>query len=80
MSRVSTTLRRRASLALLPLSIVPFVAVAPVIADSHREFDRAHNSGPLTPVRAGTEEANAPSCHRRGDAELVVSRYSVARS
>jgi hypothetical protein len=59
MSRVTSTLRRRASLALLPLSIVPFVAVAPVIADSHREFDRAHNSGPLTPVRAGLSAVEA---------------------
>lgn len=59
MSRVTTTVRRRASLVLLPLSIVPFAAVAPVIADSHREFDRTHNSGPLAPVRAGLTAAEA---------------------
>jgi hypothetical protein len=59
MSRVTSALRRRASLVLLPLSIVPFALVAPVIADSHREFDRTHNSGPLAPLRAGLTAAEA---------------------
>jgi hypothetical protein len=59
MSRLTNLIRRRASLVLLPLSIVPFAAVAPVIADSHREFDRTHNMGPLAPVRAGLTGAEA---------------------
>ncbi|WCB91648.1 hypothetical protein DSM104299_00321 [Baekduia alba] len=50
MRRAAALLRRRAALALLPLSIVPFAAVAPVIADSHRAFQREHHMGPLAPI------------------------------
>ena len=32
---------------LIPLSVVPLVLVAPLIADSYRNFDRRHNSAPL---------------------------------
>jgi hypothetical protein len=59
MSRLTHVVRRRASLVLLPLSIVPFAAVAPVIAQSHREFDRTHNMGPQAPVAAGLTAAEA---------------------
>jgi poly-beta-1,6-N-acetyl-D-glucosamine N-deacetylase len=40
-------LRRRASLLLLPLSVVPFVAGVPVVIAQHERFDREHNMGPL---------------------------------
>jgi hypothetical protein len=45
-NRLTQTLRRRASLALLPLSVVPFVGVAPMIVQSHKSFERTHNMGP----------------------------------
>jgi peptidoglycan/xylan/chitin deacetylase (PgdA/CDA1 family) len=32
---------------LIPLSVVPLVLVAPLIAESYRNFDRRHNSAPL---------------------------------
>jgi hypothetical protein len=59
MSRLTTLARRRASLLLLPLSVAPFAAVAPVIADSHQEFQRTHNMGPLAPIAAGLSSAEA---------------------
>jgi poly-beta-1,6-N-acetyl-D-glucosamine N-deacetylase len=46
-SRLVAALRRRASLVLLPLSVVPFVAVAPTIVDSHARFQREHQMPPL---------------------------------
>jgi hypothetical protein len=59
MSRLSHLVRRRASLLLLPLSVVPFVAVAPEISQSHQEFQRKHNMGPLGSVSAGLSTAEA---------------------
>ena len=47
MSRVRSLLRRRASLALLPLSVLPFAGVVPAIVESHERFERKHNTGPL---------------------------------
>lgn len=38
---------RTLSLLLIPASIVPVLLVVPQIAESHRLFDRRHNSGPL---------------------------------
>jgi hypothetical protein len=59
MSRLAAVLRRRAALLLLPLSVVPFAAVAPVIADSHEEYQRTHNMGPLAPITAGLSPGEA---------------------
>ncbi|MCW3004949.1 MAG: hypothetical protein JWQ20_4247 [Conexibacter sp.] len=59
MTRLSAMLRRRAALLLLPLSVVPFALVAPVIARSHHAFQRAHHMGPLPPVAAGLSHAEA---------------------
>jgi hypothetical protein len=68
--------RRRASLVLLPLSIAPFAIVAPVIADSHHEFQRAHNMGPLAPVAAGLTAAErarfAPFAAPQGEVPVLV--------
>jgi hypothetical protein len=52
MNRLLSALRRRTSLALLPLSVLPFVAGIPVIVQSHDRFDREHNMGPLPASRA----------------------------
>jgi peptidoglycan/xylan/chitin deacetylase (PgdA/CDA1 family) len=38
---------RALSALLIPLSVVPLVLVAPLIADAYRNFDRRHNSAPL---------------------------------
>jgi hypothetical protein len=57
MNRLTSILRRRASLALLPLSVLPFVGGIPVIVDSHERFDREHNMGPLPAPRAGLAAA-----------------------
>ena len=40
-------LKRRAGVALLPLSVVPFLAVVPAILTSHDRYVRAHEMGPL---------------------------------
>jgi hypothetical protein len=58
-NRLNQLVRRRASLLLLPLSVVPFVAVAPEISQSHQEYQRTHNMGPLAPVTAGLSAAEA---------------------
>jgi biofilm PGA synthesis lipoprotein PgaB len=46
-SGLLAALRARMALALLPLSAVPMVAVAPVIVRSHERFQREHHAGPL---------------------------------
>jgi peptidoglycan/xylan/chitin deacetylase (PgdA/CDA1 family) len=56
-SRVLTAIRRRTSLVLLPLSVLPFVAVAPTIVRSHERFQRAHEMGPLPAPVAGLSAA-----------------------
>jgi hypothetical protein len=57
MNRPFSALRRRASLALLPLSVLPFIGGIPVIMQSHDRFDREHNMGPLPAPRAGLAAA-----------------------
>ena len=47
MTRVLPLLQRGWSLLLLPLSVLPFVMLGPRIAESHRNFDRTHKSGPI---------------------------------
>jgi hypothetical protein len=59
MTSLDKIIRRRASLLLLPLSVVPFVAVAPEISQSHQEYQRTHEMGPLAPVTAGLSAAEA---------------------
>lgn len=49
MRRLVALLRRRAPLALLPLSFVPFAALAPAIVQSHQRFERLHQMGPFPP-------------------------------
>jgi hypothetical protein len=46
-NRLLSALRRRAALALIPLSVMPFVGIVPMIADQHDRFQREHNMGPL---------------------------------
>jgi hypothetical protein len=46
-NRLISLLRRRTALALLPLSVVPFAAIVPVIVDQHDRFQREHAMGPL---------------------------------
>jgi hypothetical protein len=58
-NRLLTALRRRAALALFPLSIIPFVAVAPTILRSHDRFERLHNMGPLPAPTVGLSPAEA---------------------
>ena len=48
MTRAKPLLKRGWALLLLPLSILPFVLLGPQIAQSHKNFDRVHKSGPLT--------------------------------
>jgi poly-beta-1,6-N-acetyl-D-glucosamine N-deacetylase len=57
MTRLIAVLRRRASLLLLPLSVVPFVAGVPVVVAQHERFDREHNMGPLPASTAGLTAA-----------------------
>jgi Polysaccharide deacetylase len=47
MTRLIAAARRRLSLLLLPLSVLPFVAGVPVVIAQHQHFDREHNMGPL---------------------------------
>jgi peptidoglycan/xylan/chitin deacetylase (PgdA/CDA1 family) len=58
-SRVLTAIRRRSSLALLPLSVLPFVALAPTIVHSHQRFQRAHDMGPLPAPVVGMSAAES---------------------
>jgi poly-beta-1,6-N-acetyl-D-glucosamine N-deacetylase len=57
MTRLIETLRARAALLLMPLSIVPFVAVAPLIVQQKRNFERVHDMGPLPAATAGLTPA-----------------------
>jgi peptidoglycan/xylan/chitin deacetylase (PgdA/CDA1 family) len=59
MSRFTKLLRRRASLALLPLSVIPFAGVMPTIANSHDRFNREHNMGPLPAPVVGLTSVEA---------------------
>jgi hypothetical protein len=61
MNRFTKLMRRRASLALLPLSVIPFVGVMPTIATSHDRFQREHNMGPLPAPNAGLTTVEAAS-------------------
>jgi hypothetical protein len=61
MNRFTKLLRRRASLALLPLSVIPFVGVMPTIANSHDRFQREHNMTPLPAPDAGLTTVEAAS-------------------
>ena len=61
MNRFTTLVRRRASLVLLPLSVLPFAGVMPTIADSHERFERKHNMGPLPAPAAGLTKVEAAS-------------------
>lgn len=75
MSRVLTAIRRRTSLALLPLSVLPFVAVAPTIVRSHERFQRAHEMGPLPAPVAGLSAAETARFTRlpaRGTVPVLV--------
>lgn len=47
MRSVLAALRGRLALALLPLSVIPMVAVVPTIVRSHDRFQREHAMGPL---------------------------------
>lgn len=57
MKRLINVVRRRASLLLLPLSVVPFVAGVPIVIAQHERFDREHNMGPLPASTAGLTAA-----------------------
>jgi peptidoglycan/xylan/chitin deacetylase (PgdA/CDA1 family) len=63
-SRLVTVLRRRMSLILLPLSVVPFVAVLPTIVTSHERFHREHQMGPLPAPAAGLTAAQTARFRR----------------
>jgi peptidoglycan/xylan/chitin deacetylase (PgdA/CDA1 family) len=51
--------KRLLSFLLLPLSVLPFLAVVPAIVQSHERFDREHNMGPLPAPLAGLTAAEA---------------------
>jgi peptidoglycan/xylan/chitin deacetylase (PgdA/CDA1 family) len=74
--RLLAAARGRGSLALLPLSIVPFVAVAPAIVRSHERFQRAHDMGPLPAPAARLSAAELaryrPLPERRGAVPVLV--------
>jgi hypothetical protein len=53
MKRLKDALRARAALLLMPLSVVPFVAIAPVVMQQQRTFQRTHDMGPLPALTAG---------------------------
>ena len=57
MNRLLKAARRRVSLLLLPLSVVPFVAGVPIVIAQHERFDREHNMGPLPASTAGLTAA-----------------------
>jgi peptidoglycan/xylan/chitin deacetylase (PgdA/CDA1 family) len=46
---VSRRLGRLLKALLLPLSLVPLIGVAPLLANAYTKFDRRHKSGPLAP-------------------------------
>jgi peptidoglycan/xylan/chitin deacetylase (PgdA/CDA1 family) len=47
MIRALAALRRPASFLLVPLSVVPLIAVIPILSDSKQSFERTHESAPL---------------------------------
>jgi hypothetical protein len=53
MKRLKDALRARAALLLMPLSVTPFVAVAPLVVQQEHNFQRVHNMGPLPALTAG---------------------------
>jgi polysaccharide deacetylase len=57
MSRLLLRVRRRLSVLLVPLSIVPFAAVIPAIVKSGAGFERTYQSGPLPAPAAGLTAA-----------------------
>jgi peptidoglycan/xylan/chitin deacetylase (PgdA/CDA1 family) len=61
---------RAASALLIPLSVIPFVLVAPRIAESYRNFDRRHKSAPYPAPRlrltAAQEDRFRPVAPYRG--------------
>ena len=57
MKRLIKVVRLRASLLLLPLSVVPFVAGVPIVIAQHERFDREHNMGPLAASTASLTAA-----------------------
>jgi biofilm PGA synthesis lipoprotein PgaB len=75
-SRLLAAIRRRTALALLPMSVIPFVAVAPTVVRSHERFERAHQSGPLpAPVvalSAAETTRYAPLPARPGTVPVLV--------
>ena len=40
-------MKRLFSFLLIPLSVLPFVGIAPSIVHSHQRFEREHNTGPF---------------------------------
>jgi hypothetical protein len=56
-NRLTAALRRRAALLIMPLSVVPFIAVMPLVAQQHHRFVRTYNMGPLPALTAGLTAA-----------------------
>lgn len=75
--RIPARLRRLAAMAILPLSIIPFLWLVPTIFASHDRFDREHNSGPLPAplvgLSAGEKGAYAP--FKPVDGQIPVLAY-----
>jgi biofilm PGA synthesis lipoprotein PgaB len=79
-SRLLTALRRRAALALFPLSVLPFLAVVPTVVRSHQRFQREHNMGPLPAPAAGlspTEIARFRPFPARAGAIPVLAWHGI---
>jgi peptidoglycan/xylan/chitin deacetylase (PgdA/CDA1 family) len=72
--------RRVVQALMLPLSVIPLLAVVPIIASAYSNFDRRHNSGPL-PVPPVTFDAWEATRYKplpaRPDAVPVLAYHGI---
>lgn len=83
MRRLTAKLRRAGALLLLPLSTIPLVAVAPRIVDSHANYERVHNSGPLPAPAVALSPAERAGYARlpaHPDAVPVLAYHAINES
>ena len=71
-------MKRLLSFLLLPLSVIPFLAVAPTIVQSRERFEREHNMGPLpAPPVAQISAARYPGFFAPSDEVPVLLWHGI---
>jgi peptidoglycan/xylan/chitin deacetylase (PgdA/CDA1 family) len=71
-------MKRLLSFLLLPLSVIPFLAVAPTIVQSRERFERTHHMGPLpAPAAAQLSAARYPGFYAPADEVPVLVWHGI---